>query len=138
DRLLIIAGRPNVPLLLTASSFLVLAIVPFLAAPSIGAMAIPAAMIFSALALNPMVAARVRGLFSITTIALRDLALMAAGTRALALYAISGAVAAGFVACATLAAIALYSGICAMTSGGWKLVPSSGGRILIQPRRELG
>jgi O-antigen/teichoic acid export membrane protein len=138
DRLLIIAGRPNVPLLLTASSFLVLAIAPFLAAPLIGAVAIPAAMIFSALLLNPMVAARVQALFAITTIAVRDLALMAGGAGALALYALSGAVAAGFTACAILAAIALYSGVCAMGSGGWKLFPSSGTGILDQPRRELG
>lgn len=33
DRLLIIAGRPNVPLMLTACSFLMLATVPFAAAP---------------------------------------------------------------------------------------------------------
>jgi hypothetical protein len=93
-------------------------------------------MIVSALALNPMVAAQVQRLFSIPTIALRDVALMAAGAGALALYAISGAVAAGFAACAILAAIALYSGIGAVTSGGWKLVLSSG--TLHQPRGELG
>jgi O-antigen/teichoic acid export membrane protein len=133
DRLLIIGGHANVPLLITASSFLALAIMPFLAAPLIGAVAIPVAMIFSALALNPMVAIQVQHLFSITTVAVREGALMAAGAGALALYAVSGGVAAGFSACAILAAIALYSCISAMTSGSWKLAP----RIEPQPRGEL-
>jgi len=121
DRLLIIAGRANVPLMLTASSFLVLAVMPFLAAPLTGAAAIPAAMIFSAIALTPILAVRVQSLFSIAIIGWRDIALMAAGAGALCIYAITGAVAAGVATSAVLAAIALFSGLAAMKLGGLKL-----------------
>jgi O-antigen/teichoic acid export membrane protein len=137
DRLLIIAGRPNVPLMLTASSFLVLAVVPFAAAPLIGAAAIPAAMIFSALVLNPIAAVRVQSLFSVPAIGWRDIAFIAAGSAALWLYAMTAAAAAGFVACAVLGAIALYSCISAMKSGGLKLAPAPAGRIEPHPRSEL-
>jgi O-antigen/teichoic acid export membrane protein len=137
DRLLIIAGQANVPLMLTASSFLVLASMPFLAAPLMGAAAIPAAMIFSALVLSPILAMRVQSLFSIATIGWRDIALMAAGAGALGLYAITGAVPAGLAASAVLAAIALSACLSAMKLGGLKLAAASAGRIDPQPRGEL-
>jgi O-antigen/teichoic acid export membrane protein len=108
DRLLIIAGQANIPLAATAASFAVLGVAPFLVAPLIGPMAIPAAMIASKLLFNPLVAARVKTVFAITTIHVLDIAMMAAGIFALAAYAITGGVAAGAASVAALAAIALY------------------------------
>jgi O-antigen/teichoic acid export membrane protein len=108
DRLLIIAGQANIPLAATAASFAVLGVVPFLVAPLIGPMAIPAAMIASKLLFNPLVAARVKTVFAITTIHVLDITMMAAGIFALAAYAVTGGVAAGAASVASLAAIALY------------------------------
>jgi O-antigen/teichoic acid export membrane protein len=108
DRLLIIAGQANVPLAATAASFAVLGVTPFLTAPFLGPMAIPAAMIVSKLLFNPLVAARVKTIFAITTIHASDILMMAAGILALAAYAITGTMAAGVASVAALAAIALY------------------------------
>jgi O-antigen/teichoic acid export membrane protein len=121
DRLLIIAGQANIPLMLTAASFLVLAVVPFLAAPLIGVAAIPAAMIVSALALYPIPAARVQKLFSVTTIGWRDTFLIAGGAGGLYLYATAGTAASGLAAYIVLAGIACHSGIAAMKVGGLSL-----------------
>jgi O-antigen/teichoic acid export membrane protein len=79
DRLLIIAGHANVALTLTASSFAVLTVTPFISAPWLGPIAVPAAMIASAILFNPMVAVRVRQLYGIHTLELSDLALMTCG-----------------------------------------------------------
>ena len=68
DRLLIIAGHANVALTLTASSFAALTITPFVTAPWLGPIAVPAAMIASAILFNPIVAVRVRQLFGIHTL----------------------------------------------------------------------
>jgi O-antigen/teichoic acid export membrane protein len=108
DRLLIIAGQANVLLMLTTSSFCILAIMPVLSASWVGPAAIPAAMIVSTFLLNPIVAARVQNLFAITTIHARDVLLMAAGTVALVWYAATGTASAGVAACAVLAAITLH------------------------------
>jgi O-antigen/teichoic acid export membrane protein len=108
DRLLVIGGQPNVPLTATAASFAVLGIAPFLLARLIGPTAIPAAMIASKLLFNPLVAARVKAIFALTTIRVRDIVMMAAGILALAAYALTGAMAAGIASVAALAAIALY------------------------------
>jgi O-antigen/teichoic acid export membrane protein len=108
DRLLVIAGQPNVPLAATAASFAVLGVAPFLVAPLIGPTAIPAAMIVSKLLFNPLIAARVKAVFGLTTIHARDVVMMAAGSLALAAYAITGLMAAGVASVAALAAIALY------------------------------
>jgi O-antigen/teichoic acid export membrane protein len=121
DRLLIIAGQADIPLMLTAASFLVLAIMPFLSAPLIGVTAIPAAMIFSALVLYPIPLARVHRLFSVRTIGWSDIFLITAGAGALCVLAITGTPAATFAACIVLAAIACHSGFLAMKLGGVKL-----------------
>ena len=108
DRLLIIAGQANIPLAATAASFVVLGVTPFLFAPLVGPTAIPAAMIVSKLLFNPLVAARVKAVFGLTTIHVRDVVMMAAGILALAAYAFTGAMAAGVASIVALAAIALY------------------------------
>jgi O-antigen/teichoic acid export membrane protein len=108
DRLLTMAGQANTALLLTGSSFLVLTTTPFLTAPLIGPVSIPAAMILSALLFNPIAAARVQAMFAIRTIHRRDAALLAVGTVALAGYAIAGSALAGLASCAILAAVGLY------------------------------
>jgi O-antigen/teichoic acid export membrane protein len=108
DRLLIIAGQANIPLVLTASSFGVLVVTPFLTASLLGPTAIPAAMIISMFVLNPVAAARVRRMFAITTIHWRDMLMMGIGIVALGAYASTGATAAGVAGVAALAAIAVY------------------------------
>jgi O-antigen/teichoic acid export membrane protein len=118
DRLLVIAGQANIPLMLTGASFLVLATTPFLSAPLIGASAIPAAMIFSALFFYPIPVARVHRLFSIRTIGWSDIFLITAGAGALCLDAITGTAAVGFGTCVVLAAIACHSSFSAMKLGG--------------------
>jgi O-antigen/teichoic acid export membrane protein len=118
DRLLIIAGQANVPLLLTASSFAVLVVTPFMTASLIGPTAIAAAMVVSSLLFNPMAAARVRSIFGFRTIEFRDMLMMGVGIAALAAYAITGAVAAGIAGVAVLAAIALYCCVSAVRRVG--------------------
>lgn len=90
DRLLIIAGQANVALLFTASSFAMLVASPFATAPWLGSLAIPAAMIFSMVCFNPLIAVRARQLAGLRTIAARDAALMACGSVALAACAVDG------------------------------------------------
>jgi len=107
DRLLIIAGHANVALTLTASSFAVLTVTPFLTAPWLGPIAVPAAMIASALLFNPIVAVRVRQLFGVHTLELSDLVLMACGSSALAISAITGSRFWAAGACAVLCLIGL-------------------------------
>jgi O-antigen/teichoic acid export membrane protein len=116
DRLLIVAGQANVPLIITASSFGVLTIMPFLTESLIGPAAIPAAMIVSALLFNPIVAARVQKLFGISTVDTRDTLLMAGGIGALIWYASITIAHVGVVAIAVLAATALY---CFMSAMRW-------------------
>jgi O-antigen/teichoic acid export membrane protein len=108
DRLLIISGQANIPLVLTASSFGMLVATPFVTASLLGPTAIPAAMAVSMLLFNPVVAARVRTMFAIRTIHIQDMVMMATGIAALAAYAITGTRLAGVASIATLAAIALY------------------------------
>lgn len=114
DRLLIIAGQANAPLMTTASSCAILTIMPFLAAPWIGPAAIPWAMIVSALLLNPIIAGRVQAIFAIKTIHARDVLLLAAGTGALILCATTGTMAADVTVYTVLAAIALCSWVSAL------------------------
>jgi O-antigen/teichoic acid export membrane protein len=118
DRLLIMAGQANVALLLTGSSFFVLITTPFITAPWIGPVSIPAAMIVSQLLFNPFVAARVQSMFAIRTVHLRDAVIIAIGAIALAGYAILGSRFASIVTCATLAAIGLYFLLSAMRFKG--------------------
>jgi O-antigen/teichoic acid export membrane protein len=108
DRLLIIAGQANVPLAITASSFGVLVVTPFLTAPLLGPTAIAAAMAVASFLFYPVAAVRVRRMFALTTIHPLDLVMMVAGIAALAAYAASGAAMAGAASVAVLAAIALY------------------------------
>jgi O-antigen/teichoic acid export membrane protein len=108
DRLLIIAGQANVALTLTASSFAVLTITPFVTAPWLGPIAVPAAMIASAILFNPIVAVRVRQLFGIHTLKLPDLALMACGSALLGISAVSGSRLWALGACAVLCLIGVY------------------------------
>ena len=108
DRLLIIAGHANVALTLTASSFAVLTITPFVTAPWLGPIAVPAAMIASAILFNPIVAVRVRQLFGIQTLALPDLALMVCGSAMLAIAAINGSRLWALGACGVLCLIGVY------------------------------
>jgi O-antigen/teichoic acid export membrane protein len=108
DRLLIMAGQANVALVLTASSFGVLVSTPFVTAPWLGPVAIPAAMIVSALAFNPIAAARVWQMFAIRTIHPRDAVLIAVGALALAAYALAGSQLVAIATCGTLGVIGLY------------------------------
>jgi len=108
DRLLIIAGHANVALVVTASSFGVLTVTPFLTAPWLGPIAIPAALITSAILFYPIVAARVRQLFGIYTLELPDLALMACGAALLGISAASGSRLSAIGTCAVLALIGAY------------------------------
>ncbi len=88
DRLLIIAGQANVALIFTAASFAMLVVSPFATAAWLGPLAIPAAMIFSMVCFNPLIAVRARRLVGVRTIALSDAVLMACGSLALAASAI--------------------------------------------------
>lgn len=111
DRLLIIAGRPNVPLLATTLSFTILTVTPFFVTPWIGALSIPAAMIASALLVCPIVLARARLALSIPTVCWPDIAVVAAGTATLFLYAIDGGVILRLAACALLLASSAYNAL---------------------------
>ena len=108
DRLLIIAGHANVALVVTASSFGVLTVTPFLTAPWLGPIAIPAALITSAILFYPIVAVRVRQLFGIYTLELRDLALMGCGCALLGISAVSGSRLSAIGTCAVLGLIGVY------------------------------
>jgi O-antigen/teichoic acid export membrane protein len=108
DRLLIIAGQANVPLAITASSFAVLVVTPFVTAPLIGPTAIAAAMVVSSFLFYPVAAVRARSMFGLTTIHPQDMVMMGAGIAALAAYAVAGGAAAAVASVAVLAAIALY------------------------------
>ena len=94
--------------MLTASSFAVLTITPFLTAPWLGPIAVPAAMIASAILFNPIVAVRVRQLFGIHTIGFSDLVLMACGAAMLGIGAVNGSRLWAAGACAVLCLIGLY------------------------------
>jgi O-antigen/teichoic acid export membrane protein len=118
DRLLTMAGQANITLVLTASSFFILTVTPFVTAPWIGPAAIPAAMILSALLLNPIAAARVQDMFAIRTIHRRDAVLLAVGAVVLAGYALAGSATAGLATCGTLAAIGLYFFVSALKWSG--------------------
>jgi O-antigen/teichoic acid export membrane protein len=117
DRLLIIAGQANVALVLTGSSFLVLTTTPFVTAPWLGMAAIPAAMIFSALAFNPVVAARVWRMFAFATIRPLDIALMGCGCAALAAHAVVRSSFTAVGLCVVLGAIGLYLIVSAVRPG---------------------
>jgi hypothetical protein len=108
DRLLIIAGQANVALILTASSFGVLTTTPFVTAPWLGPIAVPTAMIASAILFNPIVAVRARQLFAIRTFKLLDRALMVCGAVALAIAAVDPSPLARAGACMVLCLIGLY------------------------------
>lgn len=118
DRLLIIAGRANVALILTASSFAALTITPFITAPWLGPIAVPAAMIASAILFNPIVAVRVRQLFAIHTLELSDLALMMCGSVMLAISAVSGSRIWALGACTILCLIGGYMLLTAIRQSG--------------------
>ena len=132
DRLLIIAGHANVALTLTASSFAVLTITPFVTAPWLGPIAVPAAMIASAILFNPIVAVRVRQLFGIHTLALPDLVLMVCGSAMLAIAAINGSRLWAAGACAVLCLIGVYLLATAIRQSQFG---ASGARALPVPRK---
>jgi O-antigen/teichoic acid export membrane protein len=109
DRLLIIAGQANVALAFTAASFAVLTASPFATAPWLGPAAIPAAMIFSMLFFNPLIAVRAWQLVGARTIAARDAVLMACGSVALAACAVGGSAMSAVIAYGMLGTIgAIY------------------------------
>ena len=118
DRLLIIAGHANVALTLTASSFSMLTITPFVTAPWLGPIAVPAAMIASAILFNPIVAVRVRQLFGIHTIAVSDLVLMAFGVAMLGISAVNASRLWAVGACAVLCLIGLHFLVAAVRQSG--------------------
>jgi O-antigen/teichoic acid export membrane protein len=126
DRLLIMAGQANIPLLLTASSFFVLTTTPFVTAPWIGMTSIPAAMIVSMFLFNPMVAMRVRTMFDVRTVRPQDAVLIAVGTIALAGYAVLGSPLARLATCGIIAAVGLFSLATAMK---WCAPNASLGRL---------
>ena len=107
DRLLISAGQANVAVVLTGLSFTVLTTTPFVTAAWIGMLAIPAAMVVSSIAFQPIVAARVHTLFDIRTIGLMDAAMIAGGALAIAGHAVTRTHLSAAAACAVLAAIGL-------------------------------
>lgn len=107
DRLLITAGQANVAVVLTGSSFLTLTATPFITAPWLGMLAIPAAMILSSILFQPIVAARVQKLFAFRTIAPMDAAMIACGALAIAGHAMTRTLASTAAACAILAIIGL-------------------------------
>ncbi len=108
DRLLIIAGQANVALVVTASSFLVLIASPFAAAPWLGPIAIPAAMIFSTLCFSPYIALRARQLVGVRALAARDCALLVVGCAALAASAAADSYLDTAIACGLLSVIGIY------------------------------
>jgi O-antigen/teichoic acid export membrane protein len=125
DRLLIMAGQANVALILTASSFGVLVTTPFVTATWIGPAAIPAAMIFSALAFNPIAAARVWDMFAIRTIHPRDAAFIVVGAVALGAYALAGSSLAGLATCGILALIGLHYAVSALRGSHSEIISSA-------------
>jgi O-antigen/teichoic acid export membrane protein len=107
DRLLVAGGHANVALVTTASSFLMLAITPFITAPWLGMLAIPAAMILAVVVFQPIVAARVRQLFGFRTIGPMDAAMIVCGTLAIAAHAMTHTPISTAMACTALTIIAL-------------------------------
>jgi O-antigen/teichoic acid export membrane protein len=108
DRLLIISGQANVPLLITVSTFAMLIVTPFMTAPLIGPTAIPVAMAAASILIYPIAAVRVHAIFRLTTIHSVDVLMMGLGAGALLCYAMIGAPVAGLTSVAILTAIACY------------------------------
>lgn len=122
DRLLIMAGQPNIPLAITACSFFVLIAFPFIAAPWIGMASIPVAMIVSMLLFKPIVARRVNKMFGLRTVHPADAILIAVGTIGLAGYAAAASPGLGIVICSMIVGIGIYF-LAAVTKGaGSKLM----------------
>jgi len=107
DRLLTIGGQANVALAVTGLSFLTLVTMPVAGSAAIGPLAIPAAMIVSAILFQPFVATKARKLFDIRTVGFADLAAMLCGSLAIAGHALVRSPLSAVAACATLAALAL-------------------------------
>jgi O-antigen/teichoic acid export membrane protein len=122
DRLLIMAGQPNIPLAVTGCSFLVLITFPFFAAPWLGVASIPVAMIASTLLFKPMIAGRVQKMFNIRTVHPVDAAVIATGTLALAGNAAGGSAGGTIVACSVIAAIGIYYAASASKGAGARLM----------------
>jgi O-antigen/teichoic acid export membrane protein len=118
DRLLVIAGQANVALIFTAATFSVLVASPFATAPWLGPLAIPAAMIFSMVCFNPLLAVRARQLLGVRTIGLSDAALMACGGSALAASALAPSLIKSLITYALLGAIGAYYIMTAMSRSG--------------------
>ncbi len=108
DRLLIIAGQPNVALLVTALSFALLALMPFATVPWLGAAAIPAAMMLAAAVIGPIIIIRAWQLLHVRGIAWRDAAFMASACVALASAALADTTANVVLACSVLGVMAAY------------------------------
>ena len=106
DRLLLIAGKANVLLTLTVSSFLVLITTPFVTHHWLGLWSIPFAMILSAICLSPIISVNVRKLIGAATIRPVDVAAMACGVSALVLDAYYQTMMMSVAACIVLAGIA--------------------------------
>jgi hypothetical protein len=84
-----------------------LAITPFITAPWLGMLAIPAAMILAVVVFQPIVAARVRQLFGFRTIGPMDAAMIVCGALAIAAHAMTHTPISTAMACTALTIIAL-------------------------------
>jgi O-antigen/teichoic acid export membrane protein len=114
DRLLIIAGYPNVPLAITASTFGMLVVTPFLTAPFIGSIAIAVTMAGACLLMYPLAAARVHAIFDFRTVHKVDILMMSVGVAALISFAMTGAMLMGVASVAILSAIGFFSCVSAI------------------------
>lgn len=106
DRLLVVSGNPNVALILTSASFLMLVTIPFAAARWFGLAAIPLAMVSAAIVLQPLVVARVKAKFDIRTIGPAEAMSIVAGCVALLLCALDHTPLTIGIACCTIGAVA--------------------------------
>jgi O-antigen/teichoic acid export membrane protein len=120
DRLLVIAGKADVLLALTLASFLLLALSPHVTAPWLGAAAIPAAMILSALLLNPVVAVYARRLYGIVTIRPSDVGIIALVCLTLGYHARTTTLASTLAVCLVLGTVGTVFLVKA-SGTGWRL-----------------
>jgi O-antigen/teichoic acid export membrane protein len=120
DRLLVIAGKADILLALTVSSFLLLALSPHVTAPWLGSAAIPAAMILSAVLLNPIVAVYARRLYGIVTIRASDVAIIALVCATLVYHARTTSLASTLAVCLVLGSVGATFLVSASGSG-WRL-----------------
>ncbi|MFZ1920957.1 MAG: hypothetical protein WAU57_04920 [Xanthobacteraceae bacterium] len=108
DRLLVISGNANVALILTASSFLTLILVPIATADRFGLTSIPLAMLLAMIVFQPIVAVRVKAMFDIRTIGPVEAAAIILGCVALVVYALKYTPLTDAIGCFAMSAVAMY------------------------------